>query len=98
MRRNGLKYIILGIFLAFFFPPSFAYLYLKYIMGLHSFNVNLVGFDMAGVYPDALKLGLLANLLPFWFSIYVIKSDSMLRSIVGTTIFWGLLLLINYLF
>ena len=98
MRRNGLKYIILGILLALLFPPSFAYIYLKYIMGLHSFNVNLVGFEMAGVYPDALKLGLLANLLPFWFSIYVLKSDSMLRSIVGTTIFWGLLLLINYSF
>jgi len=98
MRRNEIKYIIFGLLLAFFLPPSVAYLYLKYIMGLHTFNVNIVGFDMAGVYPDALKLGLLANLLPFWFSIYVLKSDSMLRSIVGTTIFWGLLLLTNYFF
>ena len=94
--RNGPLYIILGIILALSLPPLGGYIYLKYIMGLNNFNVNIVGFDMAGVYPDALKLGLLANLIPFWLSIYVIKSDSMLRGIVGTTIFWGLLLLISY--
>jgi hypothetical protein len=96
MRRNGAPYIILGIVLALVLPPLFGYIYLKYIMGLHTFNINIVGFEMVGVYPDALKLGLLANLLPFWLSIYVIKSDSMLRSIVGTTIFWGFLLMISY--
>ena len=96
--RKGPLYIILGIILALILPPFSGYIYLKYIMGLHNFNINIIGFDMAGVYPDALKLGLLANLIPFWLSIYVIKSDSMLRGIVGTTIFWGLLLLISYLF
>ena len=98
MRKNGPLYIFLGIVMAFIIPPLSGYIYLKYVMGLHTFNVNIVGVDLAGVYPDALKLGLLVNLLPFWLSIYIIKSDAMLRSIVGTTIFWGLLLLISYLF
>ena len=96
--KESIWYLLLGILLGLLIPPLFAFIYLKYVMGLASFNINIVGFELMDAYPTAIKLGLLINLFPFWLSQFVIKKDRMMRGVLGSTILWGFYILYNVLF
>ena len=92
------RYWIIGFISGMILPPMGAFIYLKFIMGLGVFKVSVVGLDLIDVYPNAIQLGLLLNLIPFWLAQYILKKDNMLRGVIASTVFWGLLLLINVLF